>query len=92
MSASQPEPTRITSFGAYLHEAMRRAEYERLESGEWYAHIPGLAGLWATGPSVEDARTDLWDALDGWLFVTNIVSQLPPPMLAGVVFDFKRAE
>lgn len=87
------EPTRIASWNAYLHEAMRRAEYERLETGEWYVHIPGMPGLWATGPTVEDARTDLWEALDGWLFVAGVVSHLAPPPLPGIELDLtKRAE
>lgn len=87
------QPTRIASYGAYLREAMRRAEYERLENGEWYVHIPGVPGLWASGPSVEDARSELSEALDGWLFVAGVVSHLPPPPLAGVELDVtKRAE
>ena len=43
----------------YLQAAMRHAEYERLDDGDWYAHIPGLAGLWASAKSVEDTRNDL---------------------------------
>ena len=94
MSAPESrQPIRIASWAAYLHEAMRRAQYERLESGEWYAHIPEMPGLWASGPSVEDTRNDLWEALDGWLFIAAGVSQLPPPPFAGVELEIaKRAE
>ena len=59
---------------------MERAEYERLEDGNgFYGHIPGFEGLWAVGPSIEKARGQLWEALDGWLTVNFFVSQLPLP-------------
>jgi predicted RNase H-like HicB family nuclease len=62
---------------------MRKAAYEPLEDGEgWYAHIPGIPGLWATGACVEDARNDLFEALDEWLYVNGFISQLPRPQLS----------
>lgn len=81
--------TRIASFDQYLREAMRHAQYERTESG-WYASIPGFQGLWATGETIEDARNDLWSALDGWIFVAVSVSRLPFPALAGASFDVEK--
>ncbi len=59
----------MATFTEYMREAMKHAQYERTEEGDWYAHIPGFEGLWATGPTVEDARNDLHSALDGWLYV-----------------------
>lgn len=70
----------------YLNAAMRRAEYERLEDGTFYAHIPGFEGLWATGANVEDARNDLYSALDGWLYVNSFVSGVKPPELDDASF------
>jgi predicted RNase H-like HicB family nuclease len=71
----------MATFLEYMNAAMRRAVYEPLEdgSGGVYAHIPGFEGLWASGPTVEDARTDLYDALDGWLTVNHFASQLELP-------------
>ena len=70
----------MATYLQYMHEAMRRAEYEKLEDGSgFYAHIPGFEGLWATGETVEDARKELYDALDGWITVNNLVSYLPLP-------------
>ena len=70
----------MVTFLEYLHAAMRLANYERLdESGEWFACIPGFEGLWATGPTIEEAREELWKALDGWLYVSAFISQLPLP-------------
>lgn len=75
----------MASFLEYLHAAMRLAQYERLdESGTWFAYIPGFEGLWATGPTIEEAREELWNALDGWLYVNAFVSQLPLPDLGGI--------
>jgi hypothetical protein len=52
--------------------------------------VPGALGNWAT---IEDTRNDLWEALDGWLFVNGFVSHLPPPHIEGVEFDVaKRRE
>lgn len=70
----------MATYLQYMAEAMRRAEYQPLEDARgWYAHIPGFEGLWATGPTVEDARKELYEALDGWLSVNFFVSRLPPP-------------
>ncbi len=46
----------------YLHAAMRHAEYERMEDGSWYSHIPGLPGLWSSAETVEDTRNHLLSA------------------------------
>jgi predicted RNase H-like HicB family nuclease len=75
----------------YMSAAMRRAQYEPLEdgSGGWYAHIPGFEGLWASGPTVEEARADLHDALDGWLTVNFVISQLELPDI-GVPFSAEK--
>jgi predicted RNase H-like HicB family nuclease len=67
-----------------MDAAMRHAVYEKTEDGEWFASIPGLAGLWATGTSVEDARTELFHALDGWIEVYTKTVKKPLPDIAGV--------
>jgi predicted RNase H-like HicB family nuclease len=54
----------------YMRAAMKHAVLEPLEdNGEWYAHIPEFPGLWATGATENDARGELYSALDGWLYV-----------------------
>ena len=65
----------------YMRAAMRRAQYEKLEDGTFYAFIPEFEGLWATGANVEDARHELYHALDGWLYVNAFVSNMKPPRL-----------
>jgi len=62
---------------------MDHAQYEKMESGEWFASIPGLTGLWARGTTVEAARKDLLGALDGWIEVT-VKTGSRVPALGGV--------
>ena len=68
----------------YLRAAMRHAEYERLDDGDWYAHIPGLPGLWASDKTVEDTRNDLFSALEDWLYVNAYVAQCTLPKFDGL--------
>jgi len=58
---------------------MRKAEYEKLDDGTFFARIPGFEGFWANGATVEDARNELYEALDGWLYVNLFVSKTPLP-------------
>jgi predicted RNase H-like HicB family nuclease len=58
---------------------MRNAEYERLDGGDWYAHILGLPGLWASAKTVEDTRNELLSALEDWLYVNAYVAHLELP-------------
>jgi predicted RNase H-like HicB family nuclease len=53
----------------YIEHAMNHAQYEQMADGGWFASIPGLAGCWASGPSVEAARKELVEVLDGWIEV-----------------------
>jgi predicted RNase H-like HicB family nuclease len=50
----------------YIHEAMRRAEFKRLENGSWFGEIPGLDDVWANEASVKACRTVLQEVLE-WL-------------------------
>jgi len=82
----------MATYLQYMNAAMHRAEYERLEDGSgYYAHISGFEGLWATGKTVEDAREDLYHALDGWLTVNSFVSLMPPPDI-GIPLGFEKSE
>lgn len=52
-----------------MRAAVSKARLEKMENGAWFASIPGFEGLWATGPTEEKAREDLFEALDGWIMV-----------------------
>jgi predicted RNase H-like HicB family nuclease len=74
----------MATYPEYMQAAMNHAEYEQMEDGDWFASIPGLSGLWATGETKEGARKELYVALDGWLHVNAHVGKLPLPKFDGV--------
>jgi len=49
----------MATYREYLQVAMRRAKFEQMDSGEWFASIPGFDGLWVTGSTGEEARKEL---------------------------------
>ncbi|MBI4904816.1 MAG: type II toxin-antitoxin system HicB family antitoxin [Acidobacteria bacterium] len=68
----------------YITAAMREAHYELLENGEaFYASIPGMAGLWAQGPTLEQCREELNEALEDWLLF-SLSRQHPTPVIGGI--------
>lgn len=55
-------------FAEYIAAALERAEYEIMEDEEpepYYAHIPDLPGVWATGKTFEDCRRELMSVVEG---------------------------
>ncbi len=53
------------SLRQYLIRALELAEYERDEDGVVVARVPGADGFYAQGESVEEARTELADVVEG---------------------------
>jgi predicted RNase H-like HicB family nuclease len=74
----------MATYLEYMRAAVNHAQFEQLEDGNWYASIPGLKGLWATGVTREDAEKELYSALDGWLFINDSVGKLPLPEFDGL--------
>ena len=68
----------------YLSAALESAHYELIEDEEpFYASVPGLEGVWATGKSLEECRRNLSSAIEDWtLFSVRMGAALPP--VAGV--------
>ena len=64
----------------YLSAALERAHYELIADDEpFYASVPGLEGVWATGSSLEDCRRNLTSAIEDWiLFSVRMGVSLPP--------------
>ena len=54
---------------AYIHSAMRLAEYEILEDKQYYGEIPGFDGVWAQAQNLEACREELQSALEDWLIL-----------------------
>ena len=71
-----------------MRAAVSKAQFEKMENGAWFASIPGFEGLWASGPTKEKAREDLFEALDGWLMVHVWVGKERAPDIDGLsVYD-----
>jgi predicted RNase H-like HicB family nuclease len=64
----------------YLSAALERAHYELIADDEpFYASVPGLDGVWATGSSLEECRRNLTSAIEDWiLFSVRMGVSLPP--------------
>jgi predicted RNase H-like HicB family nuclease len=74
----------VATYLEYVRAAMRHAQYEQMEDRTWYASIPGLKGLWATGQTKDDATNELFSALDGWLYINAHVGKQPLPEFDGI--------
>lgn len=55
----------------YITEALKRAVYEYCDqTRQWCAYVQELPGCWATGETVEHARQELRDVVEGWLMLS----------------------
>ncbi len=52
-----------------LNASLKKADYKRLENGEWFAEIPGYEGVWAASSTVEECRRELIEVLEEWLIL-----------------------
>jgi len=69
---------------AYIQEALERARYELIEDEEpYYGEVPELAGVWATGKTLEACRRNLAEAIEDWVLF-SIAKGLPIPALGQV--------
>jgi predicted RNase H-like HicB family nuclease len=65
----------------YVEEALRRARYEIIKDEEpFYGEIEDLKGVWATGKTLEECRSNLKDIVEGWILL-SIKKGLPIPKL-----------
>ena len=68
----------------YIQAALDAAHYEMIEDEEpFYAEVPGLEGLWATGKTLEECRKNLSDSIEDWLLF-SVAKGLPIPPMEGV--------
>lgn len=65
----------MTSRIEYINAAMAKADYERMEDGQFFATIPGFDGLWAVGRTRNEAAKELNETLYGWLDVHNKIGK-----------------
>ena len=53
----------------YIQGALERAEYKKLDDGNWFAEISGFEGVWASRKTVEECRKELMEVLEEWLIL-----------------------
>ncbi|OIP28225.1 MAG: HicB family protein [Chloroflexi bacterium CG_4_9_14_3_um_filter_45_9] len=77
----------------YIEAALERAKYELIDDGEpYYGEVPDLAGVWATGKTLEECRRNLTEVIDGWI-VIRLRRGLPiPPLGSCRVEELERLE
>lgn len=68
---------------SYIREAMRLAEYEKLEDNTYYGEIPGFNGVWANADSLDACREELQSALEDWLLL-GLRMRHELPVVAGI--------
>jgi predicted RNase H-like HicB family nuclease len=77
----------------YIQAALTKARYELIEDEEpYYGEVPELAGVWATGKTLEECRRNLAEVIDGWL-VVRLRKGLPiPPLGAYSIEELSKLE
>ena len=53
----------------YIEAAMRKAHYELMENGRFWAEIPPCRGVWAEGITLEEVRQELRSVMEDWLLL-----------------------
>ena len=74
----------------YLDAALRRARYTELENRSYAAEVPGLAGVIATGKTLEACRAELQEVVEEWVLV-RVARGLSVPSVGGVRIRVRKA-
>ncbi len=68
----------------YIQTALECAHYEIIQDEEpFYGEVPPLAGVWATGKTLEACRRHLAEAVEDWVLF-SVAKGLPIPALGQV--------
>jgi len=74
----------------YIHEAMNRARYKKLDDGTYFGEIAGVAGVWANEKTLNRCQEVLQEVLEEWL-ILKIRDHDPIPRLGRVGLPVKAA-
>lgn len=67
----------------YIEAALSKARYDMINDKEpFYAEVPGLEGVYATGKTLEECRKNLAEVIDDWI-VVRLRKGLPVPPIDG---------
>ena len=74
-------------FTEYVTAALEQAEYQIIDDLEpYYAQVPGLEGVCATGKTLEECRKEIIRAIEGWI-VLGLMTGKPIPPIDGNTID-----
>jgi predicted RNase H-like HicB family nuclease len=57
----------------YIQTALESARYEIIDDEEpYYGEVPALAGVWATGKTLEECRRNLAETVEDWVLFGGV--------------------
>jgi predicted RNase H-like HicB family nuclease len=75
----------------YIDRALRKAKYEKLDDdGTFVGEVPGLQGVLANAPTLEECRDQLAEVVEGWVLF-RIANGMQIPAIDGVTVTVGRA-
>lgn len=70
-------------FSEYMAVALEKAQYKIIDDEyPYFAEVPELEGVWATGKTIEECRNELIEIIEEWI-VARLQRGLSIPMLCG---------
>jgi predicted RNase H-like HicB family nuclease len=70
-------------FSEYMAVALKKAQYKIIDDEyPYFAEVPELDGVWATGKTIEDCRNELIEVIEEWV-VARLQKGLSIPALSG---------
>jgi len=77
----------------YIEAALAQAKYEIIEDEEpYYGEVLGLAGVWATGKTLDECRKNLAEVIDGWIVIRLKKGLSIPPIGEYRIEELKELE
>ena len=77
----------------YIEAALAQARCEIIEDEEpYYGEVPILAGVWATGKTLEECRKNLAEVVDGWIVIRLKKGLSIPPIGEHRIEELKELE
>lgn len=68
-------------FAEYIMAALERAEYKVIDDAQpIFGEVPELEGIWATGKTVEECRSELISVIEGWIALRLKMGDTIPPI------------
>lgn len=65
----------------YIEAALARATYEIIQDEEpYYGEVPDLQGVWASGKTLEECRSNLAETIEDWVLL-SVARGMPIPAL-----------